>query len=117
LPDTLDYNLSAPKNLSARLYTTPALPLPSILSKSTISSSRVQRLLPPGLASTAHPDCKSRCICVCNSNQNQFCQAMNGLRDRRLNPPDCSTHPGGFVTSQPGVIGRLPGNGCDSSCF
>ena len=78
---------------------------------------RFQRLLFPGLAAAAPPAYKNRAVAFVISNQNLFCQASLGLGDGRLRPPDCITRHGGFVTSQPGVIGRLPEIGHGSSCF
>jgi hypothetical protein len=82
------------------------------------SRPRFQRLLSPGLACAAPPAYKNRAVAFVISNQNLFCQASLGLGDGRISPPRLHlTRPGGFVTSQPGVIGRLPEIGRGSSCF
>ena len=79
--------------------------------------SRFQRLLFPGLAAAAPPAYKNRAVRFVISNQNLFCQASLGLEMGASAPPDCITRHGGFLTSQPGVIGRLPEIGRGSSCF
>jgi len=80
-------------------------------------SIRFQRLLFPGLAAAAPPAYKNRAVRFVISNQNLFCQASLGLEMGASAPPDCITRHGGFLTSQPGVIGRLPEIGRGSSCF
>jgi len=74
-------------------------------------------LLFPGLAAAAPPAYKNRAVRFVISNQNLFCQASLGLEMGASAPPDCITRHGGFLTSQPGVIGRLPEIGRGSSCF